>query len=232
MPLLIYIMAKSKFPVMDITAPDYRVKVFELLQRQPILTQINELAEGAKFVPVSVVEDCLNLLFPFCWSHEITNFQVVVNEVVMTSILKIDVPNQFTFTRAGAASLMIPLKKGSLAVDVSGKYLNGLEKSFPKGKAECLKNAARSLGPLFGANLNRKIQRMDETGRMLKMAYESPVFQDVKKYAGWIETARTTEDKSVLANIWNQLPESLKVDAEVMDVFEMAKARVNQKLIQ
>lgn len=224
-------MGKTKFSVMDITAPDYRTKVFDQLQRMPFLTQINELADGSKFVPISMVEDCLNLLFPFSWSHEITNFHVVVNEIVMTSVLKIDVPNQFTFTRAGAASCMIPLKKGSAAVDVSGKYLNGLEKSFPKGKAECLKNASRSLGPLFGANLNRKIQAMDETGRLLKIAYESPVFQDVKKYSNWIETAKTTEDKATLGSIWNQLPESLKIDSEVMDIFEMAKNRVNQKSI-
>ena len=36
------------------------------------------------------------------------------------------------------------------------KKINALDMGFPKLKAECIKNAANSLGKLFGRDLNRK----------------------------------------------------------------------------
>jgi hypothetical protein len=45
---------------------------------------------------------------------------------------------------------------GTNALDVQNKKSNALDMGFPKLKAECLKNAANSLGKMFGRDLNRK----------------------------------------------------------------------------
>ena len=42
------------------------------------------------------------------------------------------------------------------ALNPSNKKANALDMAFPKLKSECLKNAAQSLGKIFGRDLNRK----------------------------------------------------------------------------
>jgi len=42
------------------------------------------------------------------------------------------------------------------ALDPANKKPNALDLAFPKLKAECLSNAAKSLGKIFGRDINRK----------------------------------------------------------------------------
>jgi hypothetical protein len=68
--------------------------------------------------------------------------------------------------RTGAASIVIMVdrvpdgvigvERNQWALNPSNKKANALDMAFPKLKAECLKNAAQSLGKVFGRDLNRK----------------------------------------------------------------------------
>lgn len=208
----------AKYNPLDTTDKDYRKTVFDLLQKKPPIQQVNKMAGNAKFVPVSAVEDLLNWLFPLCWSHEITNFQVVINEIIITSVLTIEVPGCFHIRRAGAASCAIQQSAGASVLDSSTKIKNGLEKMFPKGKAECLKNAAKSLGPIFGSNLNRKLEYADERGTLQKHDYQSTILVDDSKL---LKLAQNAGSKDELTRIWGQLSESTRASDQVMCDFAM-----------
>jgi hypothetical protein len=47
-------------------------------------------------------------------------------------------------------------ERNQWALNPSNKKPNALDMAFPKLKSECLKNAAQSLGKIFGRDLNRK----------------------------------------------------------------------------
>jgi len=47
-------------------------------------------------------------------------------------------------------------QRNQWALNPSNKKANALDMAFPKLKSECLKNAAQSLGKIFGRDLNRK----------------------------------------------------------------------------
>ena len=48
-------------------------------------------------------------------------------------------------------------ERNKWALNPENKKPNALDMAFPKLKAECLKNAAQSLGKIFGRDMNRKI---------------------------------------------------------------------------
>lgn len=105
---------------------------------------------------ISHIETTLDELFFGLWSTENFKWAVIANEVVGTIDLIVTHPvTGKEIRRSGAAAIIIQVNKGANALDVSAKKTNALDLGFPKLKAECLKNAAQSLGKLFGRDLNR-----------------------------------------------------------------------------
>jgi hypothetical protein len=58
-------------------------------------------------------------------------------------------------TRVGAGAAQIRVAKDANITDISKKIKTALQMDFPHMKAECLKNAAKSVGKYFGRDLNR-----------------------------------------------------------------------------
>jgi hypothetical protein len=124
--------------------------------------KINKLANNSSYLPISFVENKLDEIFFGAWQLKEFRYQVVANEVIGSLQLCIFHPIlQIWIERTGCAAVMIQQvskdKGGSGDItDIRDKIKNTLEKDFPHLKAECLKNAARSLGKIFGRDLNRK----------------------------------------------------------------------------
>ena len=130
--------------------------------------QVNKFADGALFIPIGTIEEKLDYYFQGMWKTTDIHYSVVVNEIVMT--LQLHVLHPFSgmwLERSGTAAVQIQLraeyevvdgkkvKKAVDVLDVSKKIANTLTKDFPHVKAEAIKNAAKSLGNIFGRNLNR-----------------------------------------------------------------------------
>jgi len=117
--------------------------------------KVNDMANKSKYLPINIVERNLDEYFQHLWSVCNFNFQVIANEIVGTCELKVFHPfAKMWITRVGAASVMIQTKgQGS---SLENKIKNTLGKDFPHLKAICIKNAAKSLGVVFGRNLNRE----------------------------------------------------------------------------
>lgn len=143
------------------------------------LVKTNPFADNARYLPISTVETQLDELFFGLWKTENFRWQVVANEIVGSLDLHYLHPVAGVWlVRTGVGSVMIQqdgYKKDELGQyingsdgkrqkinprpsDVDAKIKNTLVKDFPHLKSECLKNAAKSLGNMFGRNLNRKDQ--------------------------------------------------------------------------
>ena len=150
---------------------DIRLKMqnfTQALNKEPA-SGVDSTPDGkAKTINISHIEMTLDEMFFGAWSTENFKWTVIQNEVVGSLDLVVLHPSSgMLLRRVGAASIIIQVDKvpdeikGNLkarnihALSPENKKPNALDMGFPKLKAECLKNAAQSLGKLFGRDLNR-----------------------------------------------------------------------------
>ncbi len=142
----------------------------------------------AKTIYISHIEMTLDEYFFGLWSTENFKWNVISNEIVgsLELVMTHPVTGQ-VFRRVGAAAVTImvdavpqeikdnPKLRNEWALDVSNKKPSALDMGFPKLKAECVKNAANSLGKLFGRDLNRKDVNVDEFSPLAKPVLDIPL---------------------------------------------------------
>lgn len=128
------------------------------LNKDPAPESIDNTPDGkAKTMLISHVEMTLDEYFFGLWETENFNWSVIANEVVGSIDLCFYHPTTGKrMKRTGAAAIQIMMDKGADPLEIEKKKINALDMGFPKLKAECIKNAANSLGKLFGRDLNRK----------------------------------------------------------------------------
>jgi hypothetical protein len=123
----------------------------------------------ARTITISHIEMTLDELYFGQWSVENFHWSTIANEVQGSLELVVIHPiTGNTIRRTGAGSIVIMVDKvpdeiksdmvlrNRWALSPDNKKSNALDMAFPKLKAECLKNAAQSLGKIFGRDLNRK----------------------------------------------------------------------------
>lgn len=134
----------------------------------------------AKTVIISHIEMTLDEYFFGLWQTKNFTTKQIGNEIVGEIELHVFHPVANTWiTRIGAASIVIMVDKApegvvgaernTWALNMENKKSNALDMGYPKLKAECLKNAANSLGALFGRDLNRK--EKDVYNPLIKQKY-------------------------------------------------------------
>lgn len=142
------------------------------LNKDPEPQSIDKTPDGkAGTILISHIEMLLDEYFFGLWETENFKWSVVTNEIVGSIDLCVIHPSSgLRLKRTGAAAIQImvdkvpesikesPTEKNKWALNPDNKKSNALDMAFPKLKAECLKNAANSLGKLFGRDLNRKKQ--------------------------------------------------------------------------
>lgn len=123
----------------------------------------------AETLVISYIETKLDELYSGLWSTSNFEYKQIQNEMVGSLLLKVFHPRCGVWIeRIGAASIQIMVdkapdsaNKNQWALDINNKKANALYMGFGKLKAECLKNAAKSLGNIFGRDLNRKKSDID-----------------------------------------------------------------------
>ena len=121
---------------------------------------------------ISYVENRLDELYSGLWSTTNFRYQVIANEVCGSITLKVFHPKCGVWLeREGAAAIQIKVDKvpdnltgqsrNEWALSLANKKPNSLQMDLPRLKAECLKNAAKSIGVTFGRDLNRKKSDQD-----------------------------------------------------------------------
>lgn len=119
--------------------------------------KINKLANNSKFLPIGIVEKTLDEIYSGLWKAKNFKYIIVVNELVGDLELSVFHPViQEWITRPGVAGIPITTKKGTDFTDIKNKYINACVTVTGHLKSECIKNAAKSFGEVFGRNLNRE----------------------------------------------------------------------------
>ncbi len=156
---------KPVVPGDDIMALDREVlinlqKMVAFFNKQPDPANIkrNKFANNSEFLPISMVETQLDETFFGLWQTENFKTKLIANEIVGEIDLKVFHPvTKQWISRTGAAAVQVQ-QKANTEIDTIGqnKIKNTLVKDYPHLKAECVKNAAKSIGKSFGRDLNRK----------------------------------------------------------------------------
>ena len=118
---------------------------------------------------ISHIEMTLDEIYFGHWRTENFKWSTIANEVQASLELVVTHPiSGYELRRTGAASVVImvdkvpddlrndPQARNEWALNPSNKKANAMDLAFGKLKSECLKNAAQSLGKVFGRDLNRK----------------------------------------------------------------------------
>lgn len=170
------------------------------LHDAPIKSEIktNPQANNSEYIPIGIIETKLDNIFAGLWQTKNFRWQVVANEVVGSIELHVFHPViKEWITREGSGSVMIQMVKGSSVNDVSSKIKNTLVKDFPHLKSECIKNAAKSLGPAFGRALNRITDDYMPISESIENA-NTPQFLKA------LEACNSDKD---LAKVWKEFPQ-------------------------
>lgn len=153
---------------MRIQLQDFQKK----LNKNPDPQELDPTPDGkAKTLPISYVEMTLDELYFGLWDTYDFKWSAIANEVQGSLVLECVHPvTGKPIRRTGAASIVITVDsldkdqkdgmskqdRNLYALNPENKKPNALDLGFPKLKAECLKNAAQSLGKIFGRDVNRK----------------------------------------------------------------------------
>jgi hypothetical protein len=163
---------------------EYRKRLENFLYRlnvEPPPESVDPTADGqANTVLISHIEMTLDEMFFGEWETYDFKWSVIANEVTGSIILQVVHPvSGRSLRRTGAAAIQIMVdavpeelkadkndtysekmrkkrERNLWSLDPANKKQSALDMGFPKLKAECEKNAAQSLGKLFGRDLNRK----------------------------------------------------------------------------
>jgi hypothetical protein len=176
----------------------------------------------AKTLVISHVETTLDELFFGHWRTENFKWAVLANEVQASLELVVIHPiSGYELKRTGAASVIIMVdrvpdgvtgqERNQWALNPANKKANAMDLAFGKLKAECLKNAALSLGKVFGRDLNR-VNKDTYKPFKLKGALGRGHEQDVQYVRDMIARAESLEQCNKL-----QRACSAEVLADVID---------------
>ena len=160
----------------EITISEFKENLYDFmkeLNEKPREDEVrqNPMANNSFYIPIQIIEDKLNKFFPMMWQTKNFKYHREINEIVGDLELEIFIPHLGTWiTRSGTGAVQIQLrsdrndKNEKIPNDLSDpnilgrKIINTLQKDLPHLKAECIKNAAKSLGRQFGSDLNRKTE--------------------------------------------------------------------------
>lgn len=134
------------------------MKAEEIISRLGQKPKVVKDRDGRRYVNISAIEKQLDILFtPFGWETVGFTWSICVNEMVGSLTLRVKNPDTGEWvSRTGAAGVQIQMRRDSSVLDVGSKIPNAMEKMMGKLKADCTRNAAKSLGDIMGRNVGRK----------------------------------------------------------------------------
>jgi hypothetical protein len=193
------------------------------LNRKPLASSIQKTPDGkSEELPISFVETKLDEIYLRQWGEEAVSFTVVANEICCDLILwVIDPQTKIKITRSGTAALPIMMdavpdrlkfspgpaeaeetkrERNMWALDMQNKKPGALKMQRAAVKQLAIKNAAKSLGKVFGRDLNRKHE--DNPGD-----FYSNLASDLGSLTDALKELDSAQFSSDFDAIWARYPE-------------------------
>jgi hypothetical protein len=144
------------------------------LSKIPDHKELQKTPDGKAFyLPIDFIETSLDELFFGLWETKNFEWKAIANEITASITLRVFHPTaKVWIERIGAASIAVMVdalpknpdgseklsgqEKNRWYLDLANKKPSALDMGLPKLKTDCVKNAALSLGNIFGRNINRK----------------------------------------------------------------------------
>ena len=190
---------------------------------RPSTIKKNAQARDAKYIPIGEVEKLLDEMFGGAWRTHSYQTQTVANELIGSIVLEYLHPVLGVWiSRVGSAAVPVTMASGSKVPEMmEKKIVNALVTVSPHLKAECIKNAARSIGQRFGRDLNRDTTYGDyESMADLFISFERQTEIDGK-------LAECTSKEEVIALYRMELSDQEKRDMDVRNAFNKRKEEVS-----
>lgn len=184
------------------------------LNRKPAVTKTNKFANNTKYVPISHVQTMLDTLYFGLWQTKNFQYKVIANELVGSIDLWVWHPVvKDWLVRTGVAATQIRQNKGAKLTDIGAKIKNALEMDAAHLYADCVKSAAKTLGPAFGRDLNRDFS--DNYKAIVSKHVESGAYnaQEVKTNVAAIHDLNDLFDYWESNQYWQQ-------DSAIKAIFE------------
>lgn len=164
---------------------EFRIRIENFLSKlnqEPPVESVGATPDGkANTILISHIQTTLDEFFFGLWSTDDFKWERIGNEIVGSIVLEVVHPvTGATIRRTGAAAIQIMTDavpdeiradkkaKNAWQLDMANKKPNSLDMGFPKLKAECEKNAANTLGRLFGRDINRELHKQDRYQPLVK----------------------------------------------------------------
>jgi hypothetical protein len=204
-------------------------KFQQLLNTPPNQADLKSTPDGKAYtLPISKVEMKLDtMFFGLWWTEKFTTKQVLNEFVGELELVVVHPVTGLHIRRVGAAAIQITQDQGAtIGQFMDTKKKNALDLAYPKLKAECVKNAAQSLGQAFGRDINRKPDTVGIYSPLIKQEFIQQLPEaKVKDLA-----ARSSRVLALLEDC--SKPEELEAIKSQMDVdvFAIIEEEYNAKM--
>jgi hypothetical protein len=132
-------------------------KLNEYLNKEPKKewVQVNKHSENAKYLPIRIVENLLRSFFGVYQVEMVGQPHIIGNSVVVSVHLKVYHPIlKEWLIYAGVGAVPIQLEQGANPLEFDRIKSKALHKNVPAAKSFAVSNAAKSIGRIFGSDLN------------------------------------------------------------------------------
>lgn len=184
------------------------------LNRKPAVIKTNKFQNGAKYVPISHIQTLLDQMFFGLWQTKKFEYKVIANELCGSLELWVYHPVvKEWIVRTGVAATQIRQNKGADLTDIGAKIKNALEMDAAHLYADCIKSAAKTLGPAFGRDLNRDF--VDNYKALVSKHVESQTYnvEEVRQKVKQIDNTMDLVEYYESNQVW-------KSDGEINFIFE------------
>jgi hypothetical protein len=131
-----------------------------------------------EFIPIGELEKTLDEKFSGLWETENEVYTLQLNTIICTLKLRVFNPAaKIWLSRPGAGGAQLQLRKGEKEITPYSLNHNAVRFAYKIAKEDATKNAAKSLGEVFGRNLNRDIVSEYETLTEFAERYDAEQIQ-------------------------------------------------------
>ncbi|MDE5516429.1 hypothetical protein KRE49_11835 [Elizabethkingia meningoseptica] len=117
----------------------------------------NPFADNSLYLPIGIVEELLNKIFPLWQVEQHGEPKILGNSVVISVHLMVFHPVLNDWVKyAGVGAVPIEVKKGAHPTDFTQINSKAMHKNVPAALSFAVSNAAKKIGKIFGSHLNRK----------------------------------------------------------------------------
>jgi hypothetical protein len=193
------------------------------LNKKPAVVKANKFANNSQYVPISHIQTLLDQMFFGLWQTKSFSYKVIANELVGSIELWVFHPSiKEWLVRTGVAATQIRQHKGAKLTDIDQKIKNALEMDAAHLYADCVKSAAKTLGPAFGRDLNRDF--VDNYKALVSNYVQSNTYtaKEVKETLTQLDNISDVLDYWETQPIWQQ-------DPKIIALFEERKKDIQDE---